>query len=170
LTADPTPVVAALTARMSAYVDAQRFEEAAVHRDRLLAFLRGATRSQRLAGLAGCAEIVAAHRRNDGRWEVHVVRHARLAAAGVIPAGAAAGPWVSRLRAQADTVLAGPGGTPAASAEEAEVISRWLEQPGVRLVSIDGTWAVPIAGAQGQLVRLSARSELGCRRPPQEAP
>ena len=154
---DPARVVSAVGARMQAHVAEGRFEEATVHRDRLLAFLRGATRSQRLHALAACAEVVAAHRRDDGRWEVHVVRHARLANAGVIPPGAAAGPWVAALRAQAETVLAGPGGTPAASTEEAEVISRWLEQPGVRLVSIDGTWAAPAKGAEGQLVRLTQR-------------
>jgi DNA polymerase-3 subunit epsilon len=163
LRADAAPVVAALTARMGAYVSAQRFEEAALHRDRLLAFLRGATRSQRLYALAGCAELVAAQRSDQGRWEVHVVRHGRLAAAGVIPAGAAAGPWVSALRDQAETVRAGPGGTAAASAEEAEAILRWLEQPGVRLVAVDGTWSSPAAGAQGQLVRQGAagRTKLG---------
>jgi DNA polymerase-3 subunit epsilon len=153
LSVDAAPVVEALTARMATYVGAERFEEAALYRDRLLAFLRGATRSQRLYALAGCAELVAARRSDEGRWEVHVVRHGRLAAAGVIPPGAAAGPWVTALRESAETVRAGPGRTAAASAEEAEAILRWLEQPGVRLVAVDGTWASPVGGAQGQLVR-----------------
>ena len=37
------------------------------------------------SALTRCPEIVAARREDDGRWAVHVVRHGRLAAAGVIP-------------------------------------------------------------------------------------
>ena len=68
---------------------------------------------------------------------VHVVRHGRLAAAGVIPLDAHAGDYVEQLRASAETVAAGPGPTPAASAEETEKVLRWLESPGIRLVRID---------------------------------
>ena len=78
---------------------------------------------------------------------MHVVRHGRLAAAGVIPPDAHAGVWVTQLRESAETVAAGPGPTPAASAEESEQILRWLEQPGVRLVHVDGEWTCPVRGA-----------------------
>ena len=47
----------------------------------------------------------------------------------------------------AESVTPGPGPTPAASAEESEQILRWLEQPGVRLVHVEGEWACPISGA-----------------------
>ncbi len=82
---------------------------------------------------------------------MHVVRSGRLAASGVIPADAHAGVWVTQLRESAETVLAGPGPTPAATAEESEQILRWLEQPGVRLVHVDGEWACPIGGADRHL-------------------
>ena len=39
----------------------------------------------------------------------------------------------------------------AASAEESEQILRWLEQPGVRLVHVEGEWACPIRGATRHL-------------------
>ena len=45
----------------------------------------------------------------------------------------------------------GPGPTPAASAEESEQILRWLEQPGVRLVHVEGEWACPVRGATRHL-------------------
>ena len=35
--------------------------------------------------------------------------------------------------------------------EVAEQILRWLEQPGVRLVHVDGEWACPIRGATRHL-------------------
>ena len=64
----------------------ERFEEAGVHRDRLSAFVRAASRTQRLGALPACTELVAARREDDRRWAVHVVRHGRLAAAGRDPA------------------------------------------------------------------------------------
>jgi DNA polymerase-3 subunit epsilon len=144
-------VVEALTARMDRLAGDARFEEAGVHRERLSAFLRAASRTQRLGSLSSCAELVAARREADQRWAVHVVRHGRLAAAGVIPSDAHAGVWVTALRESAETVAAGPGPTPAASAEESEQILRWLEQPGVRLVHVDGEWTCPIRGATRHL-------------------
>ncbi len=144
-------VVEVLTGRMSRLAEDERFEDASVHRDRLAAFIRAASRTQRLGGLSGCAELVAARREDDGRWAVHVVRRGRLAAAGVIPADAHAGTWVRQLRDSAETVAAGPGPTPAATAQESEQILRWLEQPGVRLVHVEGEWTCPIRGATRQL-------------------
>ncbi|MPZ62949.1 MAG: DEDD exonuclease domain-containing protein [Propionibacteriales bacterium] len=162
--ADPGPVVSALQAKMAALSDACRFEEAGAHRDRLAAFLRAAARIQRLRAVTRCPELVAARRNDQGVWEVHVVRHGRLAAAGTIPAGVQAGEWVRRLRAGAETVVPGPGPIPAATAEETEKILRWLELPGVRLVHLDDEWSCPIGGAEGHRRRLDAveasRSEL----------
>ena len=81
----PHEVVEAINQRMTALADRERFEEAGIHRDRLATFVRAAARTQRLSALTRCQEIVAARREDSGRWSVHVVRHGRLAAAGVIP-------------------------------------------------------------------------------------
>ena len=150
LAADPAGVVAAMRDRMDALVVDQRFEEAGRFRDRLSAFIRGAARTQRIHALTRCPEVVAA-RKEDGRWAVHVVRHGRLAAAGVIPPGADATLWVLELRATAETVLPGPGPLPASTAEEAELILRWLESEGVRLVHVEGEWTCPVGGATRHL-------------------
>ncbi|HEU4912634.1 MAG TPA: DEDD exonuclease domain-containing protein, partial [Actinomycetes bacterium] len=71
---DVRPLVAALSRKVTRLAEVERFEEAAVHRDRLAAFVRAAARVQRLAALTGCAEVVAARLREDGCWEVVVVR------------------------------------------------------------------------------------------------
>jgi DNA polymerase-3 subunit epsilon len=144
-------VVDALTSRMDRLAETERYEEAGVHRDRLSAFVRAASRTQRLGALSSCAELVAARREDDRRWAVHVVRHGRLAASGIIPPDAHAGLWVTQLRESAESVLGGPGPVPAASAEESEQILRWLEQPGVRLVHVDGEWTCPVRGATRHL-------------------
>jgi DNA polymerase III subunit epsilon len=150
LLARPDTVVASVSRRMELLAAASRFEDAISWRDRLSSFLRGAARTQRLRALTRCPELVAA-RREDDRWAVHVVRHGRLAAAGVIPPGAHAGDWVVRLRAGAETVMPGPGPTPATTAEESEKILRWLESDGVRLVHVEGEWTCPVGGAKKHL-------------------
>jgi DNA polymerase III subunit epsilon len=76
-----------------------------------------------------------------------VVRHGRLAAAGVIPSGVDARAYVEQLGASAETVVPSVGPIPAATAEESERILRWLELPGVRLVEIEGEWTCPVRGA-----------------------
>jgi DNA polymerase III subunit epsilon len=147
----PDQVVEAINLRMTALADRERFEEAGVHRDRLAAFIRAAARTQRLSALTRCPEVVAARREDNGRWSVHVVRHGRLAAAGVIPPGGDAPSYVASLRASAETVRSAPGPTPAATAEETEKILRWLEYPGIRLVDVEGEWTCPVAGATRHL-------------------
>ncbi|MEV5002929.1 DEDD exonuclease domain-containing protein [Nocardioides sp. LML1-1-1.1] len=154
----PDDVVDLVQARMSALAEQERFEEAAHHRDRLADFIRGAARTQRLAALTGCPEVIATRREDDGRWAVHVVRHGRLAAAGHIPPGADARAWVEALRASAETVVPALGPTPAATAEETERILRWLEAPGVRLVDVVGEWTCPVGGAARHVPVLAAAS------------
>lgn len=147
LLTDAADVVRTHTATMADLATAERFEDAGQHRDRLAAYLRATSRMQRLSGLTRCPEVVAARRGDDRRWQVHVVRHGRLAAAGVIPSDAHAPTWLEQLRASAETVIPGHGPVPAASAEETERVLRWLESEGTRLVRVEGEWSCVITGA-----------------------
>ncbi|QIX26306.1 DEDD exonuclease domain-containing protein [Nocardioides sp. JQ2195] len=159
LVSRPDEVVDTINRRMDSLAADERFEEAGVHRDRLAAFLRAAARTQRLSALARCPEVVAARREDDGRWSVHVVRHGRLAAAGVIPSGMDAHQFVRSLKASAEAVAAAPGPIPSASAEEMEKVLNWLESDGIRLVDIDGEWTCPIGGARRHLTLHDAVNE-----------
>lgn len=147
----PDEVVETINQRMALLAADERFEEAGVHRDRLASFIRAAARTQRLSALTRCPEVVAGRREDDGRWAVHVVRHGRLAAAGVIPSGADAHQFVRELAASAETVASAPGPVPAATAEETEKVLRWLESPGVRLIDVEGEWTCPLGGASRHL-------------------
>jgi DNA polymerase-3 subunit epsilon len=159
LTVDPTPVIQALTSRIDLLSAVERFEDAAVHRDRLRAFVRSSARMQRMAALTSCAEICAAKRTEDGGWELHVIRHGRLAAAGISPRGTDPRKYLEMLRASAETVLPGIGPVATASPEEIEIVLRWLDSAGIRLVEMDGTWTCPVSGAGRHLGRLdNARS------------
>jgi DNA polymerase-3 subunit epsilon len=169
---DAREVVAALLARARSLGATERFEEAGVARDRLLAFLRAAGRAQRLAPLAAAAELVAARRTDSGGWELVLVRHGRLAGTAVSPAGADPRPVIAALRASGEHVpapVAPP--MPAALPEEAEQVLTWLEQPGVRLVELEGEWAAPLHGAAGARWRLPTEvaDAEGSRRSPPRA-
>ncbi|WP_416903115.1 DEDD exonuclease domain-containing protein [Micromonospora echinospora] len=145
--ADPQPVVDALLARIEALSGAQRYEEAAVVRSRLAAVLRATVRMQRLAGLTRIAELAAAHPAPGGGWQLALVRHGRLAGAGVSPPGVHPRPTLQVIRATAETVAPGHGPVPAATAEETERILSWLERPETRLVESSAGWSSPVAGA-----------------------
>ena len=145
--ADPGALVEVLQARITALAAAERYEDAAAQRDRLAALVRATAKLQRLRALTSVPQLVAARPTDDLGWEVSVVRRGRLVAAGVVPRGAHPGPYVDALVATAETVLPGPGPLPAAHAEEVECVLRWLEQPGTRLVRLEGTFASPARGA-----------------------
>lgn len=169
LAVDPTPVVEAVTSRIDLLAGAERFEDAAVHRDRLGAFVRTSARMQRLAALTRCPEVAAARRTDDGGWELHVIRHGRLAGAAVSPPGANPRARLEMLQASSETVLPGVGPVATATVEEVETVLRWLVSAGVRLVHIDGEWTSPIAGAGRHLRRLdAARAADQAHRPPGE--
>ena len=148
ITADPRAVIDAVGRRIQVLSDATRYEEATVHRDRMAAFVRAAARTQRMSALARCPEIVAARRTSEGGWEAHVIRHGRLASAGVVPPRTPALAAIDVIAAAAETVEPPPPPKPAATAEETERILSWLEQPGVRLVALSGEWSCPVGGAQ----------------------
>jgi DNA polymerase-3 subunit epsilon len=63
------------------------------------------------------------------------------------------------LLATAETTL-GPEGELAASVDETELVLRWMEKPGTRLVQVDGTLACPVPGTGGYTAFLD-RVEAG---------
>lgn len=145
---NPAALVANVTQKMDDLASAERYEDAAIWRDRLAAFLRAAARTQRLRELTGSAELVAAAPHPEG-WEIHVFRFGRLAAAGVMPHGVLTQIWVDALVSSAESVEGGFGPVPAATAEETECLLRWLDQDGIRVVR--GSWHCPVAGSARHL-------------------
>jgi DNA polymerase-3 subunit epsilon len=143
--------------RLRLLTEQQRYEEAAGARDRLEAFLHAADRSQRRAPIASAPEIVAARRSvatpgwRNGGWEVVLIRHGRLAGTCVTPRGADPMPHIAALRATGEAVPTPDAARSGLLVEETDLLLGWLEQPGVRLVSVeeDGRrpWASPVRGA-----------------------
>ncbi len=160
IAADPGEIVDLLDARMASLARQERYEDAATVRDRLGALLRGAIRAQRLAPLAAIPELVAARRSPVGGWELVCVRYGRLAGSSRSPRGADPMPYVEALPPAPRSSPRRPAPAPAALPEETEKILHWLDEPGVRLVRVDGAWTCPVDGAQ-RLTVPDARSRGG---------
>lgn len=125
----------------------ERFEDAALVRDRMLALVRAAARAQRLAPMRRSPELIAARRRDNGGWDLICVRYGRLAGAAASRPGLSPLPTIDALRDSAEVVPPpGPTGL-AAHPQESELILDWLETPGVRLVDLHGEWTCPVGGA-----------------------
>jgi DNA polymerase III subunit epsilon len=140
---DPGDVVRGVTLRIERLAAREWYEEAAHHRDRLATLLRAAHRAQRVFGLAAVRQLVAAARRPEGGWELHAIRHGRLAGAAVSPPQSHPQPYVDAMLAAAEVVSPVPPPKAAALIEETECILRWLDRDGVRLVALDGVWVCP---------------------------
>ena len=149
--------------RLTALSAELRFEEAAVWRNRLETFARGAARAQEIAALVGIPELIAARPLADRSWEIHVIRYGRLAGAARAAAGTNPRDTVSALVATAEQVAPESRTVPAGLIEETTLILRWLASDGVRLVpgSHQIQWSLPAHGASGLLSRLThARQEI----------
>ncbi len=146
LTVDVRGVLSGPRARLAALIAQERFEEAQRLTARLESFVRASTRARRIEALAACPELVAARRSDEG-WEIHVVRHARLAAAALARPGEGAQAGARDGAGAGGHAPPPPPGPPGGTVEEAERIAAWLESPGVRIMEVQGDWAWPLHGS-----------------------
>ena len=156
---DPHPLLGPLLARVERLAGEERYEDAAVLRDRVAVLVRAVRRRQRLESLAAVPELVLARPDGEGGWQLAVVRRGRLVAAGCAARGSSVRAILEGLLATAETTL-GPEGELAASVDETELVLRWMEKPGTRLVQVDGTLACPVPGTGGYTAFLD-RVEAG---------
>jgi DNA polymerase-3 subunit epsilon len=130
-----------------------------VLRDRIAVLVRAVRRRQRLESLAVVPELVLARADGAGGWHLSVVRRGRLVAAGAAPQGTSVRGMLPGLLATAETP-ATPDGESAATVDETELILRWMEKPGTRLVELTGTLASPAPGT-GAFSSFLTRVEVG---------
>lgn len=152
---DLAPVLERARQRMAQLALQERFEEAAGWRERLGHVASASLRTHRVGALAREGELVAGRPTQDGGWEVHLVRHGRLAGAALVPPRQDPRPTVEALLSTGEAVAPAPWPQPAALAEETLAILAWLERDGVRLVRAQDGLALP-TGCGGALL-----AELG---------
>ena len=141
--------------RVAALADAGRYESAARLRDRTATAVDTLWRGQRLRSLSAVAELVAAQPDGAGGWQLAVVRHGQLAAAGAAQRGVPPMPVVDALCAGAQTILYRDAPLGGALVEETALVARWLVTPGTRIVRAVDAWATPL-GSAGRWARWSA--------------
>ncbi len=156
---DPRALVGPLLDRVERLAADERYEDAALLRDRVAVLVRAVRRRQRLASLAAVDELVLARPDGDGGWHLSVVRRGRLVSAGCAPRGTSVRGALAGLLATAETPGA-PDGELAASVDETELVLRYMEKPGTRLVELAGTLACPAPGT-GAYSGFLARVEGG---------
>jgi DNA polymerase-3 subunit epsilon len=106
-------------------------------------------RGPRLRARAALPELVAAAPDGAGGWQLAVVRHGQLAAAGVARRGVPPMPVVEAIEAGAQVILSQAAPLGGALVEETALIARWLAAPGVRIVRTAGDqgWCSPVRSA-----------------------
>jgi DNA polymerase-3 subunit epsilon len=156
---DPRDLVAPLLTRVDRLAAEERYEDAAVLRDRIAVLVRAVRRRQRLESLAAVPELVIARPDGSSGWHLSVVRRGRLVSAGAAPVGTSVRGALASLLTTAETPT-GPDDELAATVDETELILRWMEKPGTRLVELTGTLACPAPGT-GAYTTFLARVETG---------
>ena len=128
-----------LLTRIAATSDAERYEEAAVLRDRLTAWLRATSAHHLMSPLNRVEQLVAAAPSNAG-WDVHVIRHGSLAAAGQASDYAEVESLVAALTATAASVEPPHFPAPARTVGESRMLANWLVRSGAHVLAVEGQW------------------------------
>jgi DNA polymerase-3 subunit epsilon len=139
--------LAAAVQQIADLADRQRYESAARLRDHTVAAVEVLWRGQRLRALATLPELVAAAPDGEGGWQLAVIRHGQLAAAGTARRGVPPMPVIDALAAGAQVIMPQPAPLGGALVEETALIARWLGAPGVRIVRAEQGWCSPLGSA-----------------------
>lgn len=115
----------------------ERFEQAAVERDRLASLIAVQRRKERVMPVLRAPEIVAAAREKSW-WEIAVIRYGRLAGTARVGADQDPPTIADELRAKAELVERPMIAGQAASVEETEILLNWLWRENTRLLVFEG--------------------------------
>jgi DNA polymerase-3 subunit epsilon len=142
LSGSSSAVSTKLMERIVELVKDEKFEDAALVRDRMHALEDGVYRSTRLREISAIPLMIAAQLNSVGGWDIHAITHGRFAAGAVAPPGVDPKPYVLELKNSLPTDISLP-----TLVSEVELILKWLGDGVTRLVEItDGhTWQHPIS-------------------------
>jgi DNA polymerase III subunit epsilon len=148
---DPELLLTPLRQKMHSYAADQRYEQAALMRDRLEALSRALDDRRRIATICAAGELVLARPHPRGR-EVTVLRHGELVSVTVVPMGGAI-QLTTKFPRQDPEPITGP--PPRHRVDEIRLVARWLDQVAgeAELVAVSGTFASPAVGGAALQVR-----------------
>lgn len=134
--------------RISDLASQERFETAADVRDAVGGVLHSTAGHSARSSLRRIDEVVAAERRQDGGWDLAVIRHGRLAGATSSHRGVSPYPAIDALRLSAEFVAPHDPVAPQTTDEETELLVSWLSNGTTRLVRISSPWSQPAHGVE----------------------
>lgn len=148
---DPKLLLAPLVEKMRRFAAEQRYEQAAVTRDRLEALRRALDDRRRIATIQAAGEMVLARPHPRGQ-EVTVLRHGQLVSVTIVPAD---GPVQLETAAPEHDPEPIAGPPPRHLADELRLVARWLEQVAgkAEVLAVSGTLASPAVGGAALQVR-----------------
>jgi DNA polymerase-3 subunit epsilon len=148
---DPELLLTPLRQKMQSYAADQRYEQAALMRDRLEALSRALDDRRRIATICAAGELVLAKPHPRGR-EITVLRHGQLVSVTVVPTGGAI-QLTTNVPAQDPEPITGP--PPRHRVDEIRLVARWLDQVAAEaeLIAVSGTLSSPAIGGAALQVR-----------------
>jgi len=141
LTGNSDAVSSKLMEKIVDLVHEEKFEDAALIRDRMHALEDGVYRSSRLREISAIPLVIAAQLNPSGGWDIHALSHGRFATGIVSPPGADPKPYVLKLKDSIPVDVRLP-----TLVSEIELVLKWLGDGKTRLVEISEghTWMHPI--------------------------
>ena len=124
-----------LHSKISNLATLERFEEAAIMRDRLQAWLSASIRFHKLNTITQTSQIIA-YAKSDTGFDLHIFRYGALAAAGTASAESQIPAVVDAMKSTAQEFLPPIFPNAAHSISEAFMIYNWLEQENIRLFEV----------------------------------
>jgi DNA polymerase-3 subunit epsilon len=140
---DSRVVLERLLNRMQELSLRERFEDAAVIRNRIGAFAKGAARSQRIKSLTAISELVVARNAGD-LWEIYLIRYGRLVAS----MSTSNNPYdfIEKIKLVGEVVSPSNKSLPASSHEEVELLLRFIHSQDIRIMDLSHPWVSPTFG------------------------
>jgi DNA polymerase-3 subunit epsilon len=123
---------------MAEMASSELFERAASRRDQLRTMLSGLHKAHQFRALGKCTLLVAA-KPVGAAWDLHVIRHGRLAGASVLLPSLDTQMQLDNAIEKSQPVEQPTDAPTSASAEESNLILKWLFSDGVRLARVDGS-------------------------------
>jgi DNA polymerase-3 subunit epsilon len=148
---DPEPLLTPLREKMRRYAAEQRYEQAAVTRDRLEGLSRALDDRRRIATICAAGELVLARPHPRGR-EVTVLRDGQLVSVTVVPTDDVVQPATNPPERRPEPINGPP---PRHLVDEVRLVARWLDQVvgEAEVVAVSGTLASPAIGGAALQVR-----------------
>lgn len=141
LAGDSSQVTSKFMGSIQKFVDLEKFEEAALSRDRMYALAGGVHRATKLRSLSLIPFLLAAQLNELGGWDIHAITYGRLAGAIQAPPGQNPKSYLVQLKATIASEVRLP-----TLVSETELLLKWLGDGSTRLIEIAAghTWQHPI--------------------------